>query len=347
MTSHANKSSGSSAPQPSSASAREERSARIAVFAFPAFILLGAIVALFAPAPFLPLAEHISVMIAIIMLCMGLTLTLPDFTLVIRRPLPIIIGVIAQFVIMPLGAVFVAKLLGLNPMLAIGLLMLGSVPGGTTSNVVSYLARGDVALSVTMTSVSTLLSPLVTPIIMLLLAGEETPVNGSSMAWTLVQTVLLPVIAGLIVRVVFDRFVTLILPILPWLSIVAIGGVVFPAVAKSSETLLSVGLLVVVAVILHNLIGYALGYLASKMFGFSIPVARTTAIEVATQSAGLASGMSGKYWSAEAAIPGAVAAVWHNISGALFAFLMRRIDAKNGLTTAPPQQHKDPSPVAT
>lgn len=327
--------------------AREERSARIAVFAFPAFILLGAALALLVPDPFIPLADHISVMIALIMLCMGLTLTLPDFSLVIRRPLPIVVGVLAQFVIMPLGAVAVAKLLGLNPMLGIGLLMLGSVPGGTTSNVVAYLARGDVALSVTMTSVSTLLSPLVTPVIMLLLAGEETPVNGASMAWSLVETVLLPVLAGLVIRVIFNRFVTMILPTLPWLSILAIGGVVFPAVAKSSETLMHVGLLVIAAVILHNLIGYVLGYFAAKVFGFSVPVARTTAIEVATQSAGLASGMSGKYWSPEAAIPGAVAAVWHNVSGALFAFIMRRIDANSSHTNPSPDASGEPSPVVT
>ncbi|QFQ02014.1 Sodium Bile acid symporter family protein [Corynebacterium urogenitale] len=324
---------------------REERSARIAVIAFPLFILIGAAIAFFNPEPFKPLSEHITVMIAIIMLCMGLTLTLPDFTLVIRRPLPIIVGVIAQFVIMPLGAVAVAKLLGLNPMLAIGLLMLGSVPGGTTSNVVAYLSRGDVALSVTMTSVSTVFSPIVTPIIMLLLAGEETPVDGKSMAWSLVQTVLLPVVGGLIIRVIFDRFVTLLLPVLPWLSVVAIGGVVFPAVANSSESLKQVGLLVIAAVILHNLIGYVLGYIAAKVFKFSIPVARTTSIEVATQSAGLASGMSSKLWSPEAAIPGAVAAVWHNISGALFAFLMRRIDANKGIEEKAPNH--DEVPVAS
>lgn len=308
--------------------ASEERSATIAVWAFPAFILIGAGLALASPDTFTPLAAHISTMIAIIMLCMGLTLTLPDFALVIKRPMPIFIGVLAQFVIMPLGAVAVAKLLGLNPMLAIGLLMLGSVPGGTTSNVVSYLAKGDVALSVTMTSVSTILSPIVTPVIMLLLAGEETPVDGKSMAWSLVQTVLLPVIGGLVIRVIFDRIVQFLLPVLPWLSIIAIGGVVFPAVAKSSETLMNVGVTVLVAVIIHNLIGYVLGYFAARATGESPAVCRTTAIEVATQSAGLASGMSGKYWAPEAAIPGAVAAVWHNISGALFAFLMRRF-AKN------------------
>lgn len=249
--------------------ASEERSATIAVWAFPAFILIGAGLALASPDTFTPLAAHISTMIAIIMLCMGLTLTLPDFALVIKRPMPIFIGVLAQFVIMPLGAVAVAKLLGLNPMLAVGLLMLGSVPGGTTSNVVSYLAKGDVALSVTMTSVSTILSPIVTPVIMLLLAGEETPVDGKSMAWSLVQTVLLPVIGGLVIRVIFDRIVQFLLPVLPWLSIIAIGGVVFPAVAKSSETLMNVGVTVLVAVIIHNLIGYILGYFAARATGES------------------------------------------------------------------------------
>ena len=316
------------APSASTPSAAEERSATIAVWAFPAFILIGAAAAFFFPAPFTPLAPHVTTMIAVIMLCMGLTLTLPDFALVLRRPLPILVGVIGQFVIMPLGAVAVAKLFGLNPMLAIGLLMLGSVPGGTTSNVVSYLARGDVALSVTMTSVSTVLSPIVTPIIMLLLAGEETPVNGSAMALALVKTVLLPVIGGLVLRVVFNRAVTAILPILPWLSIVAIGGVVFPAVAKSSATLATVGLTALLAVIIHNLIGYVLGYGAAKATGASEAICRTTSIEISTQSAGLASGMSGTYWGPEAAIPGAIAAVWHNVSGAIFAFVMRRVDAR-------------------
>ncbi|HIW94928.1 MAG TPA: bile acid:sodium symporter family protein [Candidatus Corynebacterium gallistercoris] len=306
----------------------EDKSANLAVWAFPAFILLGSAAAYFFPEPFTPLTPHVTTMIAIIMLCMGLTLTLPDFGLVLRRPWPIFVGVVGQFIIMPLGAVVVAKMLGLNPMLAVGLLMLGSVPGGTTSNVVSYLARGDVALSVTMTSVSTVLSPIVTPAIMLLLAGEETPVNGSAMALSLVKTVLLPVLGGLLFRVAFDRFVALVLPILPWISILAIGGVVFPAVAKTSATLATVGLVVLVAVIIHNLVGYVLGYAASKALKFSEPVCRTTSLEISTQSAGLASGMSGTYWSAEAAIPGAIAAVWHNVSGAIFAFLMRWIDGR-------------------
>lgn len=310
--------------RPSTGNSAEERSAAIAVIAFPTFILLGAILAFFVPEPFVPIGDYITYALMVIMFCMGLTLTLPDLGLVARRPWPIAIGVVAQFVIMPLAAVAVAKMLGLNPMLAIGLLMLGSVPGGTDSNVVAYLAKGDVALSVAMTSVSTLLSPIVTPIIMLLLAGEQTPVNGGGIAWTLAQTVLIPVVGGLVIRVLFDRFVDKILPILPWLSILGIGAVVFPAVAKSAETLKTVGLLVIGAVILHNLIGYVFGYAAARIFKLPPEACRTTAIEVATQSAGLASGMSGKFFAPEAAIPGAVAAVWHNIAGAIFAAFSRK-----------------------
>lgn len=307
------------------AEAAEERSAAIAVWAFPAFILVGAVLAFFFPEPVKPVAAYITPALTFIMFCMGLTLTIPDLKGVARRPWPIAIGVVAQFVIMPLAAVVVAKLLGLNPALAIGLLMLGSVPGGTASNVVAYLAKGDVALSVAMTSVSTLLSPLVTPVIMLVLANAETPVDGPGIAWMLAQTVLFPVIGGLLIRFFFNSFVDRILPALPWLSILGIGVVVFPSVAKASEKLVNVGLIVFVAVVLHNLLGYVLGYFAARVLKMPQAACRTTAIEVATQSAGLASGMSAKFFAPEAAIPGAIAAVWHNVAGALFAFVARKL----------------------
>lgn len=303
----------------------EDRSAGFAVWAFPAFILIGAIVAFFFPAPFQPLSNYITPMLAVIMFCMGLTLTLPDIKEVAKRPWPIAIGVVAQYVVMPFGALLIAKLLGLPPALAVGLLILGSVPGGTASNVIAYLAKGDVALSVAMTSVSTLISPFMTPLLMLLLANADTPVDGWGMAVTLAQTVLIPVIGGLVVRVLFNKWVNYVLPILPWLSIIAIGGVVFPAVANSAEVLVSVGLLVFVAVVLHNLLGYVLGYAAARACGYSPAVCRTTSVEIATQSAGLASGMGAKFFTPEAAIPGAVAAVWHNIAGAIFAWAVRRM----------------------
>ncbi|MFP7364313.1 bile acid:sodium symporter family protein [Corynebacterium callunae] len=302
---------------------QEGRSAAIIVYAFPTFILLGAIIAFLFPAPFVPLTSYINLFLTIIMFTMGLTLTVPDFQMVLKRPLPVIIGVIAQFVIMPLLAVFVAKALNLNPALAVGLLMLGSVPGGTSSNVIAFLARGDVALSVTMTSVSTIVSPIMTPFLMLMLAGTETAVDGWGMAWSLVQTVLLPVIIGLFLRVFLNKWIDKILPVLPYLSILGIGGVVFGAVAANAERLLNVGLIVFLAVILHNVLGYVLGYLTGRLFKFPEAVNRTMAIEIGTQSAGLSSGMAGRFFSPEAALPGAVAAVVHNITGAVYVALMR------------------------
>ena len=301
----------------------EGRSAAIIIYAFPSFILLGAIIAFVFPEPFIPLTNYINIFLTIIMFTMGLTLTVPDFQMVLKRPLPILIGVVAQFVIMPLLAIIVAKIFNLNPALAIGLLMLGSVPGGTSSNVIAFLARGDVALSVTMTSVSTIVSPIMTPFLMLMLAGTETAVDGAGMAWTLVQTVLLPVIIGLVLRVFLNKWIDKILPILPYLSILGIGGVVFGAVAANAERLVSVGLIVFVAVIVHNVFGYVLGYLTGRLFKFPEASNRTMAVEIGTQSAGLASGMAGRFFTPEAALPGAVAAVVHNITGAVYVGLVR------------------------
>lgn len=303
---------------------KEDRSAAIAVTAFPLFILVGTAVAFFFPAPFEPLSDYITYFLMIIMFGMGLTLTLPDFKEIARRPWPILLGVIAQFVIMPLGAVLVARMLGLNEALAVGLLMLGSVPGGTSSNVITYLAKGDVALSVAMTSMSTLISPIVTPMLMLFLADTRTDVDGLGMAISLVQTVLLPVIGGLAIRYFADKWINLITPILPWISILGIGGVVFPAVATNAERLAAVGLIVFVAVLLHNVFGYVLGYFAGRIFRLPESANRTMAVEIGTQSAGLASGMSAKFFSPEAALPGAVAAVLHNITGAVYASIVRR-----------------------
>lgn len=296
---------------------REERSATIAVLGFPAFILVGAAIAFFFPEPFLPLTNYTTVFLAIIMFAMGLTLTVPDFKEVARRPLPVALGVVAQFVVMPLGAIAVAKLFGLPEALAVGLLMLGSVPGGTASNVVAYLA------------------PIATPVIMLLLAGERTEGDAAGMAWTLLQTVLGPVVLGLVIATFASRAVAKVSAALPWGSIVGIGGVVFGAVAKNAEALAVVGLTVLAAVLAHNVLGYALGYLAAKIGGYPKPTRRTMAVEIGTQSAGLASGMAGTFFHPEAALPGAVAAVFHNITGAIYAALVRAADARAARATIP------------
>lgn len=276
----------------------------------------------------MPLSGAITYFLMVIMFAMGLTLTIPDFQEIARRPWPVFIGVVGQFVIMPLCAIGVAKLLGLHPALAVGLLMLGSVPGGTSSNVIAYLSRGDVALSVAMTSVSTLLSPIVTPLLMLALAGEDIAIDGVGMALTLAQTVLVPVVGGLILRCIFDTMIAKITPILPWVSILGIGGVVFPTVANNGERLVHIGVIVIIAVLLHNVFGYLLGYAAGALLKMPPSYNRTMAVEIGTQSAGLSSGMAAKFFTPEAALPGAVAAVLHNITGALYSAIVRRFSSE-------------------
>ncbi|MEE2570679.1 bile acid:sodium symporter family protein [Pseudarthrobacter sp. J64] len=313
----------SSVTEPAAAAA-EERSARIAVTLFPILILAGGAVALATPSSFTGLAPWINPLLGVIMFGMGLTLTPPDFAVIAKRPIPVVIGVIAQYAVMPLLGWLIAAALGLPPALAAGVILVGCCPGGTASNVVSYLARGDVALSVAMTTVSTLLAPLLTPVLALWLAGQYMPVDAGSMAWSIVQIVLFPVLLGLVVRVFLPRLVTKALPALPWVSVIAITLVVIAVVSGSAKAIFSAGLLVLVAVILHNGLGYALGYTAARLFKLPIPSRRTTAIEVGMQNSGLAAGLARQYLTPESALPGAIFSVWHNVSGAILAAFWRR-----------------------
>lgn len=317
-----------SAPSQRRARSREDRSARIAVTVFPLLVLAGALIGFFASEQSATLVPYVNLLLALIMFGMGLTLTVPDFALVARRPLPVLLGVIAQYVIMPLVGLGVSVLLQLPPELAAGVILVGCAPGGTSSNVISYLAKADTALSVTMTSISTLLAPLLTPVLTLLLAGQYMPVDGGSMAWSIVQIVLLPVLAGLVVRLLLTRIVNRILPALPWISVVAISLVVVAVVGNSADQIVEAGLLVLLAVVLHNGFGYLFGYGIARALKQPVRVARTVSIEVGMQNSGLAAGLAAQYFSPAAALPGAVFSIWHNLSGALLAAIYRRQDAR-------------------
>lgn len=313
------------APQAPAPSAREDRSAKVAVTVFP-LIILGALVGgLIFPDAAAPLVSGVNYALMVIMFGMGLTLTLPDFAVVARRPWPIILGVLLQFIVMPLSAFFVTWAFHLDPALAVGVILVGCAPGGTASNVVAYLAKGDVALSVAMTSVSTLLSPLVTPILTKYLAGQYMPVDAPAMAKSIMMIVFIPVVLGLIVRRLMPRFVATVLPALPWMSVLGISYAVLGLVGASSERILSGGLLVLAVVIVHNALGLGLGYGVARISGVGESAARTTAIEVGMQNSGLAAGLGAQYFTPEAAVPGAIFSVWHNVSGsALAAFFQRR-----------------------
>ncbi len=293
--------------------------ARFAGRWFAVLVVLGGVAGLLAPGPTSSLAGAIPVLLGVIMFGMGLTLRPADFAIVARRPQAVAIGVIAQFLVMPLAGWGVGWALGLAPALLVGMVLVGASPGGTASNVVVYLSRGDVALSVAMTSVSTLLAPLLTPLLVLLLAGSTLPVDAGGLFVSIVQVVLVPVLAGLTLRLAAARWVERVLPVLPLVSVTGIVVVVAAVVGSNAATVLSSGALLVLAVVVHNAIGLALGYGAARAGGLDTAARRAVTIEVGMQNSGLAATLATVHFTPLAALPAALFSVWHNISGALVA----------------------------
>ena len=309
-------------------SAAQDRQAFIAALGFPVLVIIGGVIGYFAPNTAASFAPQVTPLLGIVMFGMGLTLKPVDFALVARRPLPVLIGVVAQFVIMPLVALAVVAIMDLPEAVAAGVILVGCAPGGTSSNVVSYLARGDVALSVTMTSISTLLAPVLTPLLTLWLAGEYMPGSASSMAWSIVKVVLIPVVAGILMGMLVPRVVAKINSALPWISVAAISAIVCIVVGGAHDTIASAGALFFAAVIIHNGCGYGLGYLAGLITKQPVAARRTMAVEVGMQNSGLATSLASTYMNPLAALPGAVFSVWHNLSGAILAALCRFSDAR-------------------
>lgn len=315
-------------------SAAQDRQAFIAALGFPVLVIIGGVIGYFAPNTAASFAPQVTPLLGIVMFGMGLTLKPVDFSLVARRPLPVLIGVVAQFVIMPMAALAVVAIMDLPEAVAAGVILVGCAPGGTSSNVVSYLARGDVALSVTMTSISTLLAPVFTPLLTLWLAGEYMPVSASSMAWSIVKVVLIPVVAGILIGMLAPRVVARINSALPWISVAAISAIVCIVVGGAHDTIASAGALVFAAVIIHNGCGYGLGYLAGLITKQPVAARRTMAVEVGMQNSGLATSLASTYMNPLAALPGAVFSVWHNLSGAVLAAICRYVDSRRKESTS-------------
>lgn len=286
---------------------------------FGLLILVSAVLGLLVPDQAARLTPWISVLLGVIMFGMGLTLRPADFKIVLTRPQAVVAGIIAQFVIMPLVGWGLAQLLQLPPLLVVGMVLVGAAPGGTSSNVIVYLARGDVALSVAMTSISTLLAPFATPLLVLWLAGSTLPVDAGGLLVSILQVVLVPVVLGIGARALFSRAVEKVLPLLPLVSVAGIMLVVLAVVGANAGTLLSTGAVLVVAVVLHNAAGVALGYGAGKLVRLPESARRAVSIEVGMQNSGLAATLATVHFAPLAALPAALFSVWHNISGALIA----------------------------
>ncbi len=291
---------------------------------FTFWIIIFSAIAYFYPVYFADLRTLIVPTLGIIMFGMGVTLTTDDFKRVFLRPLDVGVGVLTQYTVMPFIGFLLAKIFGLDPLLAAGVVLVGSCPGGTSSNVMTYLARGDVAFSVTMTSVSTIFSPIMLPFLMYTYPGEWIDVPVLKLFLSTVQIILLPVGLGLLLRMLIKDKIKYVLPILPSVSSAAIIFIVAVIVAANSASIATVGLLVAVIAIIHNTFGFLIGYRVARFCGMDVNRARAVSFEIGMQNSGLAVALANTYFGALAALPGAIFSVWMNISGSALAWWWRR-----------------------
>ena len=299
---------------------------------FALWVVLFSGIALMIPEAFVWLRAYIPWMLGIIMFGMGMTMTVGDFKSVLQSPKAVAIGVVAQFLVMPGLAFLLCQLFQLPAEIAIGVILVGCCPGGTASNVITYMAKGNTALSVACTSVSTLLAPILTPAIFYLLASQWIEINAWSMLISILQVVLFPIVLGLIVRAVLKQQVTAYIQVMLLISVIAIVAIVAAIIAGSKTQILESGLMILGIVALHNGLGYLLGYWASRVFKLAEIDCRAVSIEVGMQNSGLGVALAATHFAASpiTAVPSAIFSLWHNISGpALATYWAARSTEKN------------------
>ena len=287
---------------------------------FPIWVVAFSFFAFYAPGSFKPLGFTVTYFLGFVMLTMGLTMSVGDFKLVFSRPKDVLWGVGLRYAIMPFVAFFVAKAMNLSPELSAGLILVGCCPSGVASNVMTFLAKGDTALSVTVSSVNTVLAPFITPFIFLFLVGTAVPVTASALFFDILQIVLVPVILGISIRAMAPQFADNIAKYLPALSSISIIFIIMIIVALSAAKLATVAMLAFVAVALHNGFGLALGYGGAKMLaGMEDKKARAITFEIAIENSGLAAALAIAHLDPIAAVPAAIFSVWHNLTGSMLA----------------------------
>ena len=286
---------------------------------FPLWAILLSLIAFIFNEVFSSLESAIVPLLALVMFVMGLTLSAAEFLRIRQDPKPVLVGVLLQFLLMPMLALTLATMLQLSNQLTVGMVLVGSCAGGTASNVICYLAKGDVALSVSMTMTSTLVGVIATPLLCSFYLSETVAVDAWGLIISILQMVFIPVILGTSMNHFFAQLVEPIEFLLPTVSVVIILLIISIIVALNAERMLDVGLLTLVAVVLHNLAGLGGGFCVSRLFGFDLRQSQTIAIEVGMQNSGLGVALALQFFSATAALPGALFSVWHNISGSLLA----------------------------
>ncbi|MBR6012826.1 MAG: bile acid:sodium symporter family protein [Selenomonadaceae bacterium] len=282
-------------------------------------VIIATATALFFPASFIWTVPKITIFLGVVMFGMGMTLKIEDFKFILENPKNVLIGAIAQFTIMPLLAFLITKIFSFPPEIAVGIILVGACPGGTSSNVMTFLAKGDLALSVSMTMTTTILAPFVTPALMFFFAGEWLDISFYAMMISIFQVVFVPIFLGIFINATFGKNLKKILEYLPMISIIAIILILGGVVSVNSAKIFEVGFMILVAVVLHNILGYFLGFTLAKILKMDTAKAKAISIEVGMQNSGLATSLAMVHFGASAAIPGAIFSVWHNISGSLIA----------------------------
>ena len=284
---------------------------------FALWVILFAVIALFIPDAFIWMKAYIPWVLGIIMLGMGMTMTVDDFKSVLAHPKAVVIGVVAHFVVMPSVAYFLCKIFYLPAEIAVGVILVGCCPGGTASNVITYMAKGNTALSVACTSVSTFLAPVLTPAIFYVLASQWIPIDAGSMFIDILKVVIFPIILGVFLRTFFKEKTEQYIQIMPLMSVIGIVVIVAAIIAASKASIMQSGLLILGVVILHNDLGFLLGFWASRFFNLSYFDSKAVAIEVGMQNSGLGVTLAAIHFAASpvTAVPSAIFSLWHNISG--------------------------------
>ncbi|MGE7948502.1 bile acid:sodium symporter family protein [Lysinibacillus sp. NPDC093688] len=306
-----------------------ERFSQFVSSTFAIWVLLFAALAFFIPSGFSWIGAYITTLLGIVMFGMGLTITVADFKEVLTRPKDVAVGVVGQFLIMPTLAFLLVKLFNLQPEIAIGVILVGCCPGGTSSNVMTFLSKGDVALSVTVTSITTLLAPIITPGLIYLFASEYIDVAPSALFMSIVKVIIIPIALGFIVQKFFNKQAKASVKVMPLVSVVAIVAIVAAVVAGNQQKIAETGLIIFAVVVLHNCLGYLIGYLFGKVFGMNLAKKKAIAIEVGMQNSGLGASLAVAHFSPLAAVPSAIFSVWHNISGPILATIFSRMKDKD------------------
>jgi bile acid:Na+ symporter, BASS family len=286
---------------------------------FSLWAVLFSIVSYFQPSLVVGFKSWIIPLLILIMFCMGITLKLDDFKRVFKSPKIIALTVVLQFLFMPLFAFLVSKIFNLSDELLVGMILVGAVSGGTASNVIAFLAKADVALSITMTIVSTLLSIIITPYLTLLYVGQTVPVPAFDMLLSILKIVFVPVVIGLVLNHFFNKYIEKRHDVFALLSIISIVFIIGIIIGINESKISTIAISLMLAIACHNLLGLIAGYYFAKLFAYDKTVCKTVAIEVGMQNSGLAVVLAMKYFTPLSALPGAIFSIWHNISGSILA----------------------------